>query len=191
MRQEYAGAVMRLDFISAGYEALPNDCPKYQELVQQILDHFRGFDLSKRKSSASSAIQSHLREVLLKEGWLERQLISRDALNDLSNAAYRVNFFYLVQDCSCENNHRFYLHLCFDNRQAVGTNLLRFELAQKKLSDGAKQRHTYLAFVIDTYAKEKYGWDNSAGTYEEYRHALESAYKGILSPRVDYFVIRA
>jgi hypothetical protein len=48
-----------------------------------------------------------------------------------------------------------------------------------------------VAVVADASAKSKFGWDNSAGTYEEFVQAIELEYSEVLDLNLNFLVIRA
>ncbi len=148
-------------------------------------------DLTEGGTGPSNTIKSKLSEIEKLPGWEKKFLFSREAHSSLPNANYTVNYLYVEQKCSCGFRHKLFLHLCFDNRQAIGTHLLRFKAAMEANAKQTFDRPISVAVVADMKAKEKYGWDNSAATYEEFAQALDFEYAAVLELPLHFLVIRS
>ena len=80
----------------------------------------------------------------------------------------------------CGHKHRFFSEFCFDNRQAIGTNLLKFQVAA---ANSRFHGYSPLGFLIcaDGFSIKNYGWDGGVASYQEYDHAIRIPYKNILN----------
>lgn len=71
----------------------------------------------------------------------------------------------------------------FDNRQAIGTNLLKFEVGHQAFI-GNNKDVVSVGICISEEAKIQYGWDSSVATFDEYSGALTMQYSNVLKSLV-------
>lgn len=122
-------------------------------------------------------------------GWETDFLVTREASKDFPNANFKVNYLWVSRACPCGERHRVFVHRCFDNRQAIGTNLLRFFLAHQAGLRGTRDSSAFVAIVADEKAKRA-AWDGSVGSYEEYFFSLNGGYQALPMPPMDFLIIR-
>ena len=123
------------------------------------------------------------------EGWEVDFRVSNAVSKDFPEANFKINYLWVSQNCPCGARHKVFAHRCFDNRQAIGTNLLRFMVASLSPTKSKNDDYTFAAIVADEKAK-RLAWDNSIGSYEEYFFAINGGYKSIMLPPIDFLVIR-
>ena len=157
-------------------ESLSTEVAKVKSRLDSII-----LDGSKQ---GSAAVKEALLN-LMDESWEIDSLISRQAPRDFPTANFKINYLRVISDCSCDERHKIFLHRCFDNRQAIGANLLRFEVASKELNDWSG---VFIAIVASSRAK-KVAWDGSVATYEEYVHSLNGPYSKIFQAPIDFMVM--
>jgi hypothetical protein len=182
---------MRVDRAFIGNPQDKIECESVQTAIEKFREILRNVQLERSASGPSKSIKEALDSVLDLSGWEKKFLFSREAHSSLPNANYTVNYLYVEQKCECGFRHKVFLHVCFDNRQAIGTHLLRFKLA---LDTDAKQKidkPVAVAIVLDTSSKAAFGWDNSAATFEEFAHALELEYAEIFSLPLHFLILRS
>ena len=127
------------------------------------------------KDSPSKQIKDATEEIFRNGGdW--RQPFQFDMIDEIS--------------ADCEHSHRILVEQCFDNRQAIGTNLLKFQLASSLFENHLK--HTALSIIIcaDRHSLKLFGWDGSIASSEEYEAALRGPYANIITANVVLMVIR-
>jgi len=91
---------------------------------------------------------------------------------------------------SCSHKHRFLVEFCFDNRQAIGTNLLKFELASSIYEEKINQKAMCFLICADKSSIKKLGWDGGVGSSEEYENALRGPYSKLFHSAPVLVVIR-
>jgi hypothetical protein len=122
-------------------------------------------------------------------GWETDFLVTQQASRDYPDANFKMNYLWVSHGCPCGERHKVFVHRCFDNRQAIGTNLLRFVLAHQAGLRGTPDSSAYVAIVADEKAKRA-AWDGSVGSYEEYFFSLNGGYKVLPMPPLDFLIIR-
>lgn len=110
--------------------------------------------------------------------------ISSDIPLERSYANYLMDAVLDEYDSICGHNHRINLQLFLDNRQAIGTNLLKFEISSNRFEISKKNRALAIAISIDKNCKKILNIDNSVATYSEYEKACNTAYVDILKSRM-------
>jgi len=131
-------------------------------------------------SSAPKKISAWIKNFALEFEWIESFRINPEIPRDFPIANYTMDGVLDQYDAECGHHHRFLIQTCFDNRQAIGTNLLKFEMAKKQFC--RTERHKVLPIIVcaDSDVLKIYKWDNSVASSSEYELALRSAYKDIL-----------
>lgn len=181
---------MRIDRTCIGNTPFEAECVSVNRAIETFRSRLSDIELPSNGSGPSQTIKKALEEISETPGWEKKYLFSREAHTSLPNANYTVNYLFVTQNCDCGFRHKVFFHLCFDNRQAIGTNLLRFKLATFTNAKGPMDRPFAVAVVADASAKAKYGWDNSAGTYEEFVQAIELEYAEVLDLTLNFLIIR-
>ena len=143
------------------------------------------------KDSPSRQIKDATEEIFRNGGdW--RQPFQFDSsvssIYPLSN--YKLDAMIDESSTNCEHIHRVLVEQCFDNRQAIGTNLLKFQLASSLFESGLK--HIALSIIIcaDRHSLKLFGWDGSIASSEEYEAALRGPYSKIITTTPILMVIR-
>lgn len=181
---------MRIDRAFIGNPDERVECASVAGAMEKLRELLQNVSLQESSDGPSKAIKQALDSVLEVKGWEKKFLFSREAHSSLPSANYTVNYLFVEQKCDCGFRHKVFFHVCFDNRQAIGTHLLRFKLA---LVTDAKQKidkPVAVAIVLDANSKAAYGWDNAAATFEEFAHALELEYAEIFSLPLHFLILR-
>jgi hypothetical protein len=125
-----------------------------------------------------------------KDGWV-RQLLGIDAIpGHLHNQNYVVDFSCDNNIQSCAERHRLLLEICFDNRQAVGTNIFKLETSARNFRDKTRGIAIGVIICADRKSLKSGGWDAGVADEEEYQVALSTAYKEYLSSSISLMVLR-
>lgn len=103
-------------------------------------------------------------------------------------ANYTVDYLRTYRDAPCGHIHQVTIELCFDNRQAIGTNLLKAQMANKLLPTLNGNSSISVLVVADSEIKAR-AYDSSVGDEEEYESALLSAYAAELSTPIILFTL--
>jgi hypothetical protein len=132
---------------------------------------------------------SALEPYLLDAGWTARWPIDRSVSHD-GYASFFIDY-HLDEDAKdCGHYHRFFLQLMFDNRQAIGTNLLKFEIASRNSIMNGRMP-TCIAICAEDSKVKKLGWDGAAASSQEYLGAIAGPYANVLtSPPIIFSIDR-
>jgi hypothetical protein len=84
----------------------------------------------------------------------------------------------------CKHEHRIMLQKCLDNRQAIGTNLLKFEIGTKEFSREDSRMATSFLVCASKQFKKQFELDGSVATFEEYEVAVRFAYSNFIESRI-------
>ena len=143
------------------------------------------------ETSPSETIKRPFKAWANLNGWKFNQLIDGTWESALSVANYKILGIKDLPNSECGHRHRIYFHTFFDNRQVIGTNLLRLQVALEYFEASENSLGHAVALIPDSNARSKFGWDNSVGTNEEYVAAILGPYKSHLTKTLDFWAIRA
>jgi hypothetical protein len=178
----------RLELKVASGSKLDDACQEPTFALSRLTDSLIDIDLSTGGGSAQA------RQILLNSavrlGWETDFLVSNSASRDFPDANFKINYLWVSRDCQCRRRHKIFLHRCFDNRQAIGTNVLRFLIADQSNTKSTEDDYIFVALVADEKAK-KSSWDGAIGSYEEYFFAVHGGYSQLGLPPIDFLVIRS
>ena len=142
----------------------------------------------------SNVIRRAVSPVLSSRGWNRDVLVAPSITRVGPKRNYLLDGVHLLAKPSCPGAHRLAIEVCFDNRQAVGTNLLKFELASHFDQRGsvARNRRLFLGLIIagDREFLNTLGWDPAVASADEYEIALRSAYGEVLEARIALATLR-
>lgn len=110
--------------------------------------------------------------------------------NDLASQNFKIDFACRLKCETHQSSHYIFIELAFDNRQVLGTNILKLEVAQKILEKSSRPFTLGVLITVDKTSCRKLGWDGSIGTFEEYEIAYRNAYSTVLSARHTSFVLK-
>lgn len=131
-------------------------------------------------SSASKQLKNYMFDQLISDGWRPQFKISKNVSEAYPLANYILDAMHDFASDKCDHIHRFLLEFCFDNRQAIGSNILKFEVASK-----AARESNYFPVPIlvcaDAEALKLFGWDGSIAGASEYEYALRVVYREIVN----------
>jgi hypothetical protein len=168
------------------------DCDAVTIAKDHLFAFLKNLNLDEDSIEASSnKIKVPLFDWAVEQGWKKNRLADPGIPNGISTSIYKVNLTLDLPAESCLHHHRIYLHAFFDNRQAVGTNLLRMSIAKKYFERDTAQIAHLIALVLDSNAKADFGWDNSVGTLEEYEYAANKTYDFAVAPDIEFWAIRS
>jgi hypothetical protein len=170
---------MRIEERNTGEET-SNLCEIVIETIRELRSKLETVIIeSSVGASASKQLKTHMYNKLVVEGWRPQFKISKQV-----SAVYPLANFVLdaMRDFSsgnCMHTHRFFVEFCFDNRQAIGSNILKFEVASRIAHEASFQPVSVL-ICAETDALRYFGWDGSIASASEYEYALRAIYRDIV-----------
>lgn len=179
--------MVRLELVIDSRSSMNGDCKVPRNALDALTRGISQVDLA--EGGGSAQVKKLLASKAQEEGWESDFLVSNAVSKDFPDANFKINYLWVSQNCPCGVRHKVFAHRCFDNRQAIGTNLLRFMVASLSRTKSQNDDYTFAAIVADEKAK-RLAWDNAIGSYEEYFFAINGGYEAMMLPPVDFLVIR-
>lgn len=180
-------AVTRLEIKLDPDSTLHAECKVPSLALQDLLSSLADLDLAMRGGSVQ--VKKLIFDAANKQGWELDFSVSTNVSKDYPDANFKINYLWVSKECACGKRHKVFVHRCFDNRQAIGTNLLRFMIANQSPTKSPRDDYSFIALVADEKAKRA-SWDGSVGSYEEYFFAVNGGYKLLNLPPIDFAIIR-
>lgn len=155
-------------------------CPSQSLLIEKLTSALHKVELPRNsKAGTTGVLRAQLHDFVEESGWSEGHKIDNQISLEFPTANYTLD---LVQDevsSTCGHQHRYFIEFCFDNRQAIGTNLLKFEVASQN-TEMLNRRPLPILVCATAQAIKEFGWDSGVASYQEYDHAIRGPYKEIL-----------
>lgn len=130
-------------------------------------------------TSASKQVKDHMFNQLIAEGWRPRFKIDKNVSELYPIANYILDAMQDFPSDDCHHTHRFLVEFCFDNRQAIGSNILKFEVASRAATE-ADLFPVPILICADSETLKHFGWDGSIASANEYEYALRVMYRRIM-----------
>jgi hypothetical protein len=158
-----------------------NLCAQQLNVIEKLTEAIHKVELhSNSKEQTTSVLRAQLDDFLEESGWKESFRVDNLISLEFPTANYTLDLSLDSANSSCGHLHRYFIEFCFDNRQAIGTNLLKFEVASR---NAELQNRVPLPILICATAQaiKQFGWDGGVASYQEYDHALRIPYKNIIT----------
>ena len=158
-----------------------NLCAQQLNVIEKLTEAIHVVKLpSNSKEQTTSVLRAQLDDFLDESGWEESFRVDNLISLEFPTANYTLDLSLDSASSSCGHLHRYFIEFCFDNRQAIGTNLLKFEVASR---NAELQNRVPLPILICATAQaiKQFGWDGGVASYQEYDHALRMPYKNIIT----------
>lgn len=152
-------------------------------LENSIQDCLLDFTLS--RPFATNGLRARIAENL--QGFKSKMLVLPNVPVTGHDANYRVDFLKTFRNESCSHKHQISIELCFDNRQVIGTNLLKAHLANQLGEEG---KNIAILIVAEEKLRNQ-AYDGSIGTESEYETALLAAYSSVIDSEITLFTLLA
>jgi hypothetical protein len=146
----------------------------FGEKLEELRSQFESIKFSGLIDSKPSTQQVREKSdsMLTSDKWNHRVLITEDFPAGVSKANYEVDYQTQYTCESCNRPHQLSLELGFDNRQAVGSNLLKMDSA----NSGFNGESISIIVVTNSKGRESGRWDNSVAIDYDYSWAYRKAY---------------
>ena len=168
--------------LSINFDSLAN-C--YKDFWNQLSSSFSSMDVKQATEDKSKSIKNSILEATQNISglvWFIKDK-ERDGLGP-----FKIDGTYLCNE-DCGTRHVINIVLCLYNREAIGTNFLKLEVAALKeirISKGMDFNDENVLGILITFDRgflesENYpNWDSSYGDATEYRNAYKNFYKSII-----------
>jgi hypothetical protein len=166
-------------------------CPVETEVLRQLKSDLESIFVSKNTAvSASKQIKDATGLVFSSGNWRQPFQFDTDVSDVFPVTNYQLDAALDTEKEKCGHRHRILVEHCFDNRQAIGTNLLKFQLASSIYENTLNSVALPILICADKPSLKSLGWDGSIGSSEEYENAIRGPYKSTLTVSPILLVIR-
>lgn len=165
-------------------------CEGTIEEINVLKTILQGIEIDTDLGKSTQQIQKQLNPLLATNGWILDFIFDSNTVSTAPSANYVLNAIKDLPMASCNHRHRLLLEICFDNRQAIGTNLLKFEAAKRLFEKNENCLTTSIIICGSHEALAHLKWDGGVASHGEYENALLTVYRDILSITPQYLVIK-
>ena len=148
------------------------------QVLETVLAQSEVF-LDSSSGSTSKKLINALTPKLRMESWRNLWPIDRTVSSN-AYASFFIDYYKDENSLNCGHLHRYFLQFMFDNRQAIGTNLIKFEIASRNSLLG-NRIPTCIAICAEELSVKKLGWDGGVASSQEYLDAINGPYLSILT----------
>ena len=176
---------MKLKTIGDSVGISPDDLPPCFALFWESLqDSLSSLDFDAAIKSRSTSMKAEIKKAtsgIKKLSWIPR---TRDG-----QAVFQLDAKY-VCDFSCGESHIVNIVICLNNREAIGTNFLKLEIAstrELRASNVEGFSDNNVLGVLITFDQELLslgGWDQSYAFASEYASAYKMNYRQVLKSNI-------
>lgn len=156
----------------------------YSELERNLNQQIEGLIL--QKPEASSLLRRAISPVFAE--YKEKVLVVPDLALSNHDANYRMDYLRTFRQSDCGHVHQISFEVCFDNRQAIGTNVLKAHLANNLVSRNSSASAASLLLVSERKIQNE-AFDSSIGSEVEYEAALLGAYSEIADSAISLLTL--
>lgn len=166
-------------------------CEGVEQELNLLKSTLQAIQIDTNLGKTTQQIQKQLNPLLAESGWILDFTFDANTVSTSPSANYALNAIKDLPVILCNHRHRLLLELCFDNRQAIGTNLLKFEAAKRLFEKNENCLATSIIICGSQEALTNLKWDSGVASYGEYENALLTVYRDILSIVPQYLVIKS
>lgn len=157
----------------------------------EVINALTGFEFPIGADRApTKLIKDHLTLHLSGLGWQKNQQVNQSVPLIFAGTNFKTDFTKLFRATLCGKDHQVSIELAADNRQVIGTNLLKLEVSSREYE--AATGNVGFGFVIcpGHGVGERVGWDKAVADSSEYENAIRVGYGNIFQTGIELVVIR-
>jgi hypothetical protein len=181
---------MKATVYPANNLSLEDLCPIELLGLKDLSDSLSNLNASGPDQTPTKMINSWYREYCLNSALIQDFRIDSQIPTGFPYANYRMDAVSDHFAEICGHDHRLQIQKCFDNRQAIGTNLLKFQIGDSKFGVTPDKKTLSVLICAGEKLIKSLGWDSSVGSFEEYDVATRYAYHQVLDCRIIFLVLR-
>lgn len=167
-----------------------SNCEYLDKYAQELRQFIESVEVDPDEpGAASEKFKKPILDWAVSKGWSLSKTIDESVIRSLPHANYKIHALLDMPECSCGQKHRLFFQLMFDNRQAIGTNLLRLDLALKNFETSDDRTGLAIGLMVDGPVKAKFRWDNSVAIGKEYEMALIGPYESLFHGRIELWTL--
>lgn len=159
----------------------------FRSIIDTIREQFQSIDSSnliRQRSESFKKVLADSFESIGEIAWSKSSVFQNPALADVP-AIFKLDG-QAECDRSCQSYHKINFVLCLNNRESIGTNFLKLEIAALDLIRNSRDNSLYdenilgVLLTLDSSVLEIGKWDSSYAAASEYTFAFKHAYKHLL-----------
>lgn len=167
-----------------------DNCEFLNTRAEELKQYIESVDVDPADpGAASEKFKKPILDWAVSQGWSLSKTIDESVIRSLPHANYKIHALFDMPDCSCGQKHRLFFQFLFDNRQAIGTNLLRLDLALKNFETSEDRTGLAIGLMVDGPVKAQFRWDNSVAIGKEYEMALIGPYVSIFNSQIELWTL--
>jgi hypothetical protein len=150
----------------------------FDPVLETISSTFNSCELDKfdERKSGTQQIRDVVEPRFAADEWSTKVLVTQDFPGGVLQANYEVDFQLQFFAEGCSLRHQVSLELAFDNRQAIGANLLKMDLANTYFVESTGGLSISVIVVATASGRDLGHWDGAVGIDLDYSWALRNAY---------------
>jgi len=165
--------------------------PCHSDLVQSLKSGLEAVDVKVALSERSKSLKSEIEKN--NEGssnirWKKTSVLASEQILDVP-ATLQLDG---EAECGgkCGSTHLMNIVLCLNNREGIGTNFLKLEVAAQNQIRNARQVSLYdgnilgVVITIDDSVLQAGSWDSAYADANEYTFSYQKAYKGLFRSNI-------
>lgn len=144
-------------------------------------------------STAQKSFASHFRQAFresLRDPWIRDFLLFPMNRQRASVTNFVVDALRAFVGETCGHNHQIRIEISFDNRQVIGTNVLKMIVRNENFEESPDKRWLGIILAPSRDAKTAFGLDSAVGSSDEYLVAVESGYRELINQPIYLGVVR-
>ena len=156
----------------------------FEAVLKSLKNDFSSLKPISPTFGKSKTIRQKMNEIVSdeKSGWHKQIKVNLLIQDKKKKRNYFVEYVYDFHCLSCDNKHRLFTELCFDNREAVPANLFKIDMGVRNFKAKSGSKALGLIICIGESARKLGEWDNSVATSNEYELAIDTGYRDYLDP---------
>ena len=178
--------VRRIDLCRGPRDFAKEKCLDFLLLrVEKTLIQIKESEFS-RPGPSTKKIVDCLEPTFANDNWIMNSLVKPQYSQFKTKTNFIIDWKNAERLDGCKKSHNLHLEICFDNRQAIGTNLLKMEIASRELDNGSASSVGVIIAAERDFLR-KFGWDNAIGSSQEYIDSYNHGYGGVIETPIVVF----
>jgi metal-responsive CopG/Arc/MetJ family transcriptional regulator len=173
------------DALSASLAEMPQ-C--LVQIVSKLKSEIQAIEANSSISNRSESLKSALTSQVNSVNWNKKSLFDAPELAD-APAIFKLDGISVCNEL-CGSYHQANIVICLNNREIIGTNFLKLEVAAIEAIRNHPKFAIYdknilgVLVTLDENLLRTGNWDRSYASSDEYKFAFKHAYKGVLKANI-------
>lgn len=158
------------------------------QIISNLKSEMQAIDANSSIANRSESLKSALTSQVKAVNWNKKSLFDAPELAD-APAIFKLDGIATCNE-SCGSYHQANIVICLNNREIIGTNFLKLEVAAIEAIRNHPKFAIYdqnilgVLITLDEDLLRTGNWDRSYASSDEYKFAFKHAYKGLLKANI-------